>query len=233
MNESKLVKKLSEVMAAVGRIPKRGRNEFHKYDYATEADIVEAIRSELASRFIMLFPAVTGTHREPVGDKGQVLTTLEMKFTFVDGETGEKVELQWAGAGTDKEDKGCYKALTGATKYFLLKTFLIPTGDDPEKDEPPKKKEPERKEPEKKEESKDGIVRITSKQAEYLWEYARNLFGDRSPDFMKRLLADYGVTSTNALVFVPGADPKDPKDQGIWSYMNKLSYYKTLEDEKK
>ena len=34
-----LAKKLAEVMAAVERVPKRGRNDFHKYDYATEADI--------------------------------------------------------------------------------------------------------------------------------------------------------------------------------------------------
>jgi hypothetical protein len=128
----KLAAKLAEVMAAVERIPKNGHNSFHHYDYATEADIVAAVRQELAARQVMLFPAITGSSREPVGDKGSVLTHLLMEFTFVDGESGEQITRPWLGAGTDKEDKGAYKAMTGGEKYFLLKTFLIPTGDDPE-----------------------------------------------------------------------------------------------------
>lgn len=135
-----LVKKLAEVMAAVDRIPKRGRNDFHKYDYATEADIVEAVRAELATRSVMLIPQVDDVAREPIGEKGSVLTTLRMRFAFVDGESGATIERPWVGCGTDKDDKGIYKAMTGAEKYFLLKTFLIPTGDDPEQDDDGKRK---------------------------------------------------------------------------------------------
>jgi len=127
-----LVKKLADVMAAVERIPKRGWNDFHKYHFATEADIAEALRTELASRQVMLIPGITGMERERVGEKGQVLTTLFMTMTFLDAESGETIERPWLGAGTDKEDKGAYKAMTGGEKYFLLKTFLMPTGDDPE-----------------------------------------------------------------------------------------------------
>lgn len=134
----RLVKKLAEVMAAVERIPKNGHNNFHNYEYATEADIVTAVRKELSSRHVMLIPAVEAFQRDSVGDKGQVLTTLVMSFTFIDGETGETITRPWVGAGTDKEDKGAYKAMTGGEKYFLLKTFLMPTGDDPEADEKPK-----------------------------------------------------------------------------------------------
>jgi hypothetical protein len=129
-----LARKLAEVMAAVERIPKNGHNSFHNYDYATEADIVAAVRQELALRHIILLPSIVGRTREPVGDKGVVLTHLDMEFTFMDGESGEEKTLPWLGAGTDKEDKGAYKAMTGGEKYFLLKTFLIPTGDDPEQE---------------------------------------------------------------------------------------------------
>lgn len=132
----RLVAKLAEVMAAVERIPKRGWNDFHKYHFATEADIAEALRTELASRNVMLIPGISGMEREKVGEKGQVLTTLFMSMTFFDAETGETIERPWLGAGTDKEDKGAYKAITGGEKYFLLKTFLIPTGDDPEAETP-------------------------------------------------------------------------------------------------
>lgn len=129
-----LVKKLAAVMAAVSSIPKRGHNQFHDYKYATEADIVEAIRGELSQRHIILVPGITGRSRNKVGDKGVVVTHLEMTFTFMDGETGEELTRPWLGAGSDKEDKGAYKAMTGGEKYFLLKTFLVPTGDDPEQD---------------------------------------------------------------------------------------------------
>ena len=129
-----LVAKLAEVMAAVERVPKRGRNTFHGYDYATEADIASEIRRELAARGVMLIPSIDDMTREAVGEKGQILTILKMTMTFIDGETGETLNRPWMGAGTDKEDKGLYKAMTGGEKYFLLKTFLIPTGDDPERD---------------------------------------------------------------------------------------------------
>ena len=134
MSESSLIKKLAAVMKAVERIPKHGRNTFHNYDYATEADIVAAVRTELANRNVMCLPAIVNREREPVGEKGSVLTHLDMTFTFVDGDSGEREMCPWLGAGTDKEDKGAYKAMTGGEKYFLLKTFLIPTGDDPDQD---------------------------------------------------------------------------------------------------
>ena len=42
--EPNLVQKLAGVMADVKHVPKNGRNDFHKYDYATEADIADAVR---------------------------------------------------------------------------------------------------------------------------------------------------------------------------------------------
>jgi hypothetical protein len=135
MSEQKrLAAKLVEVMAAVKRIPKNGYNDFHKYHYALEADILEALRDELATRNVLLIPSVTGRSRDQVGEKGQVVTHLDMAFTFLDADTGEEITRAWLGAGADKEDKGAYKAMTGGEKYFLLKTFMIPTGDDPEAD---------------------------------------------------------------------------------------------------
>lgn len=131
-----LVKKLVEIMGEVERIPKRGFNTFHQYAYATEADIAEALRSEMAKRGVLLLPSITGETRHPVGEKGSVLTVLEMEMEFFDSETGETIKKPWRGYGTDKEDKGGYKAMTGGEKYFLLKSFLMPTGDDPEAAEP-------------------------------------------------------------------------------------------------
>jgi hypothetical protein len=126
-------------MQAVKRIAKRGRNDFHKYDYATEADIAEVIRKELAARNVMLYPAVSSyvIHELPdkAGKARDPLTILSMAFEFRCGDTQESISKPWLGVGQDSGDKGCYKAMTGGEKYFLLKTFLIPTGDDPEREE--------------------------------------------------------------------------------------------------
>jgi hypothetical protein len=134
--------KLAEVMAAVKRIPKRGRNNFHGYDYVTEADLADAIRDELSQRNVVLVPDVEAVEMKdmPATAKGkaQFLTTVNMRWTFMDGDSDSTVSFRIPGFGIDGEDKGGYKAITGAEKYALMKFFLVPTGDDPEADEKPK-----------------------------------------------------------------------------------------------
>ncbi|MCY1042670.1 ERF family protein [Corallococcus sp. bb12-1] len=132
-----LVRKLAEVMGEVERVPKSGRNDFHRYDYATEADIVSAVRKAMADRALMLIPSVVKTEWHEVerskGGKDR-LVTLTVQFTLHDGDSGEEKSFEVLGEGQDQGDKATYKALTGAVKYALLKLFLIPTGDDPEDD---------------------------------------------------------------------------------------------------
>ena len=134
MAESKstqsLVSKLADVQAAIGVIAKTGRNTFQNYSYAEEAAIVEAVRGELAKRSIMVLPSIVGVTRE------DTLTTIQTRYTITDGDSGESLTCEWAGTGSDKQDKGLYKAITGSLKYFLLKTFLMPTGDNGIADDP-------------------------------------------------------------------------------------------------
>ena len=125
-----LVSKLCEVQSSISEIAKTGYNDFQKYSYAEEAAIVSACRDELAARQIMLIPSIENVIHEGT------LTTIETSYTFVDGETGEQFTTKWAGTGSDKQDKGLYKAITGSQKYLLLKTFLIPTGENGVADDP-------------------------------------------------------------------------------------------------
>lgn len=125
-----LISKLAEVMTVVGRIPKHGHNAHFNYDYVTEADIAEAVRSELASRHVMIVPSVKAVSWR----QGEKICTLLMTYRIHDGESGETLEFDGIGEGQDSGDKATYKALTGANKYALMKLFQIPTGDDPEKD---------------------------------------------------------------------------------------------------
>lgn len=131
-----LIGKLAAIMAEVERIPKNGTNEFHKYKYVTESDLVDALRGKLAKAGIVIIPSVekATTHVGAVQTKSgsQSLTDLEMSFTIYDAVSDQKITAKWAGQGADAGDKGIYKAMTGGMKYFLMKTFLVSTGDDPE-----------------------------------------------------------------------------------------------------
>lgn len=131
-----LIQKAAIVMAAVQHVPKNGHNSFHNYHYATEADITECVRAEMAAQGLMLIPSVLKVEWRTVATRSGVdrLCTLTVEFTLTDGIQDRK--LQVLGEGQDRGDKATYKAMTGALKYALLKLFLIPTGDDPEKDAP-------------------------------------------------------------------------------------------------
>lgn len=126
--------KLAEVAAAVDRVPKRGHNDHFGYDYATESDVLDAVRQALAERHVTLQPAVLEESIRQVNTRNgtTTVTCLRMEMQWRDGESGETLHIPWMGWGVDPADKGGYKAITGAEKYFLMKTFLIPTGDDPE-----------------------------------------------------------------------------------------------------
>jgi hypothetical protein len=140
-----LVTKLAEVMAEVERVPKNGHNTNHGYDFVTEADITQAVRRAMSSRKLMMVPTVEKTSFGDLPTKagGNLkLCTMSVRFDVMDGESGELLSVTVVGQGSDSGDKSAYKAMTGATKYALLKLFLIPTGDDPENEKPVKPQPP-------------------------------------------------------------------------------------------
>jgi hypothetical protein len=120
-------------------MPKTGHNRQQGYDYVTDADVLAAVREKLAVRHVAFVAEVCGATFESIGETSnkapKMLAQVRMTFTFIDGDSGESIQREFAGAGMDfGGEKGLYKAITGATKYFLMKTFLMPTGDDPESD---------------------------------------------------------------------------------------------------
>lgn len=137
MSDKQLVKKLAQVMQQVQYIQKRGKNTFHNYNYATEADVNEKVREELAKQNVIMLPSVKShTIRETTTAKGatEYIACVDMEFTFWDGDTGESLTIAMSGEGQDRGDKAIYKAISGTQKYALMKAFMIPTGDDPEAD---------------------------------------------------------------------------------------------------
>ena len=127
-----IAKRMLQVMKKVGYVQKDGKNDFHGYKYASEANLIAALRPELINAGLVLIPSVTHVGQDEHGN-----THVQMTFTILD-EEGNTFSFTGAGSGNDKArngnvgDKGIYKAITGATKYALMKTFLLETGDDPE-----------------------------------------------------------------------------------------------------
>src|SRR5512141_37793 len=135
-DDASLVRKLAWVMQRGGYIQKKGWNDFFKYKYVTEADLVCQILLLLATAGIMIIPDVVDESREPdaVQERSgtSALTRVTIEYTVTDGK--ETIRFKMPGYGVDRSDKGVYKAVTGRMKYVLMKLFLIETGDDPERD---------------------------------------------------------------------------------------------------
>ena len=141
-----LYQKISKVYGAVTYIQKDKRNAFHGYAYASEAAIKDRLHEAFREAGLIFLPPVIEEVKDEVREekdkKPTVATTIRVKFAIADIDTGEQIEGVLYGRGVDPLDKGIYKALTGALKYYLTTTFLIPTGDDPEaedSDAPPPK----------------------------------------------------------------------------------------------
>lgn len=130
-----LYAKILTVQKAIESIPKRGFNAFHKYHYATEADIL-TVKQTLNAHGLMVLPT---TLEQATGTKadGKNWASVTLLFRVVDAETGEAIDSQFTGYAEDAFDKAIYKATTGANKYFYLKFFGIATEDDPEREDAP------------------------------------------------------------------------------------------------
>lgn len=63
-------------------------------------------------------------------DVYETLYDLDLRFTWVDIETGEKDENLFFASGMNGDEKGVGSALTYGERYFMLKYFNIPTDDD-------------------------------------------------------------------------------------------------------
>jgi len=194
-----IYQKINAVSAAVERIPKRGHNKFHHYDYATEADILVGVRGLLLENGLTVIPTVVRRETERIktadGDgrmKEYNFRRALVKFTIVNDEKpSEIVESEWWGEGVDALDKGYYKAYTGAQKYFLTKTFHIPTGDDPENDGNAAQAEVKGKPTVKKPTKQEGKQSVEDLRSE-IWDWLLEMSGGEEA-VARGKLADYSA----------------------------------------
>ena len=133
----KLATKLVSVMKEVAYVEKKGNNEFHRYSYATSADVLLRINTALTKYNIcsIALPEVVSVV-DVINAKGNIehLATVKMDIMLVDAESCETVTITGLGSGQDSGDKAIMKAQTAAIKYAYLLSMAISTGDDPEAD---------------------------------------------------------------------------------------------------
>lgn len=129
-----LYQKLAEVVTAISHVEKRGTNTHQHYSYVRATDIANAVRGELSERNIYLVSDVAEARNYTIPAREGVMQAVDVRvlFTFIDGDSADRLSFQAWGTGTDKGDKAVYKAMTGALKYGLRNAFLIPDEMDPE-----------------------------------------------------------------------------------------------------
>jgi hypothetical protein len=133
--------KLAAIRREIHNIGKRGRNEFHKYDYAQASDVAGQIGTALAEHNIIIarrnLEVFRNSHmvRRRDGDSEESIVEVKVEYGFLDADSNEELWQPAWGEGRDSGDKAVYKAFTGAFKYLLIQAFCLATGDDPEADD--------------------------------------------------------------------------------------------------
>lgn len=196
-----LHKKIAEISAAISHVEKKGRNDFHKYDYAQAADVYAAVRDEFSARGVTVVPAITSCDIRENGKNKMV--SVAMEITLTDSESGEQMVVPWHGVGEDAGDKAIYKALTGSLKYFYIQLLSLPTGDDPEDDAQDRRRS--RSAAPASTPSKPDVVELANQRSAELTKLGRSL--KMADADIKEVLGDIGIGSRLDLV-----NPKNPDD---------------------
>lgn len=136
-----------------------GKNLQQKYKYISEAQYKKYFEKALEQCELDYYTDVISMEFIPSITDKMHLTSIKVEYTIIDPVSGEGRTYQGFGQGADMHDKGYYKAVTGALKYFINSNFLINDNSDPENDEEdvkPTNKRPAA--PEKREEIKKEIM---------------------------------------------------------------------------
>jgi hypothetical protein len=135
--------KLVEVYGGLGVVKKGHRNPHFGYDYVSEGQVMAALGPRLAEHNILFTTSVENMEVH-YGDNSKAGVFVEVRtlHTFHDCDSGEELMIRGAGVGWDSGDKGVYKAITGATKYALMKNFMITDEMEPEAGDQKKEDKP-------------------------------------------------------------------------------------------
>lgn len=132
-----IYQKLGKIAAHCAYIRKDGVNLFHKYNYATAAQIFEKVGEALQEAGVVSVP-VFSIHsletRTTAKGSTETIATVDCSLRLIDCDTGQSIDTHSFGSGQDNGDKAVMKAQTAALKYAWMMLLNISTGDDPEAD---------------------------------------------------------------------------------------------------
>ena len=198
MGELNLCQKLVEIRKCIPYLKKDTKG--YNYNYVSGSSILSQIQDKMNALGVLLVPSVTSKnlhldHYESTNSYGKTSTKevriveADMIMTWIDAESGDKLEVPWLLFGEqDEASKAFGSGLTYSERYFLLKFFNAPTDDD---DPDSRQKEPDKGK--KKEEKKapiktaaDAEVAVSKIDLEkQLW----TAMGDMTPDGKKKFYA--------------------------------------------
>lgn len=132
-----LIRKLIAITSEIGSLEKKGKADMGrggKYDYVKGEMAMADFRPFEVKYGIKVLTEVAEDTVTTVQKEGAgFLTTGVIRYHIYDADSDKVLTASVLASGYDSTDKGSYKAMTGAFKYFVLQEFSAST-DDPEKD---------------------------------------------------------------------------------------------------
>lgn len=133
-----LFQKLVEIQKSVRALGKNSSAGVgaSSYQYVSGSKVLDFIRPKMDELGILLVQQVDSIENERIdyntknGMKSELLSKVNMTFTWIDAESGDKLSVPFGANGMNNWDKGLGSALTYAERYFLLKFFHIATDED-------------------------------------------------------------------------------------------------------
>lgn len=133
-----LFQKLVEIQKSVRALGKNSSagTGASSYQYVSGSKVLDFIRPKMDELGILLVQQIDSIENERIdyqtknGVKSELLSKVNMTFTWIDAESGERLPVPFGANGMNNWDKGLGSALTYAERYFLLKFFHIATDED-------------------------------------------------------------------------------------------------------
>lgn len=113
-----------------------GPKESGAYPYVSGAKLLSVVRPKMDELGLILTQEIAGITNTPItyntraGQKTEMFTSLDLRFTWIDTEDGSTLVNEFKANGMNSWDKGLGSALTYAERYYLLKTLHIATDKD-------------------------------------------------------------------------------------------------------
>ena len=128
-----LLQKILELQKALSLVLLDVKGE--GFMYASGEQVLRIARPKMDELGLLLLQEMVDVKIEHVlwklrnGEKQQTFAQCQFKFTWIDVDSGDKLEQRLDASGFNSWDKAIGSAMTYAERYFFMKTFHIPTDD--------------------------------------------------------------------------------------------------------